>query len=251
MKILAAFTFFTRLPFWKIREIPQEAFKDITSYWPLVGWLTGGFTAAVLWACSLVLPLDIAIILAIVSRLLLTGGLHEDGLADFFDGFGGGTTKARILAIMKDSFIGSYGVMALVLYFALLWGVMCALPMPQLICLVIAGDVFSKFVASQLPNVLPYARNVEESKAKVVYNRMKFPVFAFALITGILPLVLLLPPYLWIAAAAPVLVFGILYGIMKHKLQGYTGDCCGATFLLSELSFYLGAVLLLYNQTIL
>ena len=103
MKVLAAFIFFTRLPFWRIKEVPAKYFKRIVPYWPLAGWLTGGITVGVLWIAAQILPISIAWVLAILSRLLITGCLHEDGLADFFDGFGGGTTKERTLAIMKDS----------------------------------------------------------------------------------------------------------------------------------------------------
>ena len=120
MNILAAFIFFTRLPFWKIREVPAECFKHVVPYWPLTGWLTGGIMAGTLWLTGQILPVSLAWIIAIIARLLVTGCLHEDGLADFLDGFGGGTTRERTLAIMKDSHIGSYGVIGLIFYFLLL-----------------------------------------------------------------------------------------------------------------------------------
>ena len=119
--ILAAFIFFTRLPFWRIAQVPSESFKHVVSYWALVGWLTAGLSVFVLYISSLILPSNIALLLAILTRLLITGCLHEDGLADFFDGFGGGNTKERILSIMKDSHIGSYGVIGLISYIGLLY----------------------------------------------------------------------------------------------------------------------------------
>ena len=109
LRILAAFIFFTRLPFWRLAEVPSEYFKNVVSRWALVGWLTAGLSVIVLYTASLILPASVAVLLAIVTRLLITGCLHEDGLADFFDGFGGGTSRERILSIMKDSHIGSYG----------------------------------------------------------------------------------------------------------------------------------------------
>ena len=93
MNLLAAFIFFTRLPFWRLKEVPSECFKHVVPYWPWVGWLTGSVMAMVLALGSLVIPVSLAWIWAIVTRLLITGALHEDGLADFFDGFGGGTTR--------------------------------------------------------------------------------------------------------------------------------------------------------------
>lgn len=90
LRILAAFIFFTRLPFWRLAEVPSEYFKNVVSRWALVGWLTAGLSVIVLYTASLILPASVAVLLAIVTRLLITGCLHEDGLADFFDGFGGG-----------------------------------------------------------------------------------------------------------------------------------------------------------------
>ena len=213
--VLAAFIMLTRLPFWKIKEVPAECFKHVVPYWPLIG-------------------------------LLVTGCLHEDGLADFFDGFGGGTTRERTLAIMKDSHIGSYGVIGLICYFLLLLQ-LHHLPLGLLCILVLCGDCWSKFCASQIVNYLPYARKEEDSKSKTVYNRMSWHELLAGFLCGLLPFVLLLPIKLWIATLFPLLTFFLLYRLMKRRLQGYTGDCCGATFLLCELSFYLGSLILIIN----
>ena len=136
--VLAAFIMLTRLPFWKIKEVPAECFKHVVPYWPLIGWLTGGVMAAVLWLAGQIMPVSLAWILALIARLLVTGCLHEDGLADFFDGFGGGTTRERTLAIMKDSHIGSYGVIGLICYFLLLLQ-LHHLPLGLLCILVLSG----------------------------------------------------------------------------------------------------------------
>ena len=177
------------------------------------------------------------------TRLLVTGALHEDGLADFFDGFGGGTTRERTLTIMKDSHIGTYGVIGLIVYFLLMLELR-HLPVPVLCTLVVCGDCWGKLCASQLINFLPYARKEEESKAKVIYNRMSGKELFFCIAGGVLPL-LLLPSYLWVALVAPCLVLAFLIRMMKRRLQGYTGDCCGATFLMCEMAFYLSALILM------
>lgn len=244
--VLAAFIMLTRLPFWKIKEVPAECFKHVVPYWPLVGWLTGGVMAAVLWLAGQIMPVSLAWILALIARLLVTGCLHEDGLADFFDSFGGGTTRERTLAIMKDSHIGSYGVIGLICYFLLLFQ-LHHLPLGLLCILVLSGDCWSKFCASQIVNYLPYARKEEDSKSKTVYNRMSWHELLAGFLCGLLPFVLLLPIKLWIATLFPLLTFFLLYRLMKRRLQGYTGDCCGATFLLCELSFYLGSLILIIN----
>ena len=241
MNVLAAFIFFTRLPFWKLGEVSSDSFKHVVPYWPVVGWLTGGVMAAVLWLAAQVFPMSVAWLCAIIARLLLTGCLHEDGLADFFDGFGGGRTREQTLAIMKDSHIGSYGVIGLIIYFLLLFQ-LHALPLDLLCALAFCGDCWSKFTAAQLINFLPYARKEEESKAHVVYQRMRVSEFLLALAGGALPLVCLLPFGMWPVALFPVVVFVALCRLMKRRLNGYTGDCCGAMFLLCELAFYLGSL---------
>lgn len=243
LRILAAFIFFTRLPFWRLAEVPAHYFKNVVGFWPFSGWFTAGVSVMVLYAASLVLPSHIAVLLAIIVRLSITGCLHEDGLADFFDGFGGGTSRARILAIMKDSHIGSYGVIGLIVYFGMLYSLLCSLPLPVAGGVFLAGDPFSKGVAAMTINRLPYARTEEEAKNKIVYSRMTTHELSFCLFSALLPLLWLPEPvYLW-ACLLPVILFILLTYFMQRKIQGYTGDCCGAVFLLCELSFYLGCVI--------
>lgn len=244
--LVAAIIFFTRLPLWRIKKlvIPQEYYKQVANYWPVAGWITGGTMAAVLWLAAQFLPLSVAVILAIVARLVLNGALHEDGFADFLDGFGGGTSRERILAIMKDSHIGVYGVIGLVVYFLLLWQILAHLPLSTAIVAILAADPFSKFVSSHITLFLPYARTAETNKSRVVYNRMSFSVWLVALVFGMLPLVLI-PNFSWLLACIlPVLVFLVTIYLMKKKINGYTGDCCGAQFILCELSFYLSVLIM-------
>lgn len=244
-RLQAALIFFTRIPFWRLWNVPSDYFKQVVECWPLVGWLTGGVTAGTLWLSAQILPIPTAIIIAFTVRLLLTGALHEDGMADFFDGMGGGSSRERILEIMKDSHIGTYGVISLVIYYILLFSLVNGLRELSVACTVIfAADVWSKCCASQIINFLPYARKEEEAKNKTVYNRMSATAFAFCFITGAIPLVLL-PLQILPAAFCPVLVSAGLIIYMRKRIMGYTGDCCGATFLLSELSFYIGSVILI------
>lgn len=242
--LLAALIFFTRLPFWKLGEIPACLFKRVVEWWPAVGWLTGGMMALTLWITSYVFPPGIALLLALGVRILITGALHEDGLADCCDGIGGGTSRQRVLDIMKDSHIGTYGVIGLILYFSLLFMALYTLPVSTAILLILAGDAWGKGCASQIVNVLPYARKEQDSKAKVVYSRMKPMVVLrgclFAVIPAI-PLCLTVSSagFLFLLFSVPVIIFALCCLLFKKKLEGYTGDCCGAVFLLCELSFYL------------
>lgn len=243
-RIWAAFIFFTRLPFWRLHQPHKDTYKTVVEHWPLTGWLTGSSMAAVLYFGTWVFPYEVAIVLAIVTRLLLTGALHEDGLADFFDGFGGGgSDRQRVLDIMKDSHIGTYGVLSLVCYVLLLTlSLLCQPPLVAALC-VVAADPFGKLMASGLVLTMPYARTAEQAKSKMVYRRMRPLAVAGLLVFGLSPLVLFFcrVELLWpIAIGVPVVVTLFLFWIVWRVLRGYTGDCCGAVSRLVELAFCLG-----------
>ena len=215
----------------------------MVEHWPLAGWITGGAMAATLYFGSWYLPYMVAVLLAIVVRLLITGALHEDGLADFLDGFGGGgNSRERILAIMKDSHIGTYGVIGLIFYELLLAAALMSMQ-PQFAALtILAADPYSKMVTAQLVMMMPYARREDEAKNRTVYRKMSLPAGISLAIQGLLPMV----AYIWYTGMRwdliifiPALVMYFLYLLIWRKLRGYTGDCCGAVCLLVELTVYL------------
>ena len=236
----AALIFFTRLPFWRLYQPPKESYQAVVEYWPLTGWLTGGLMAATLWVGSLYLPYVLAILLAIIVRLLVTGALHEDGLADFCDGFGGGgTDRGRILAIMKDSHIGTYGVLGLILYELLLAATLYTMTPLMAALTLMAAAPYARMVASQLVMMMPYARREEEAKNRTVYRKMDIWAGVSLTLQGLLPMA----GYIWLTNAAwemvlfiPCVVMYFLYLLIWRRLHGYTGDCCGAVCLLVELT---------------
>ena len=264
MNLLASLMFFTRLPWWRLRSVPKEAFEHVVDWWPFVGWLTGGVMAGVfLGAFLLGFPPAVAALLAIASRLLLTGALHEDGLADFCDGFGGGTTRERTLSIMKDSHIGTYGVLGLVICLGLLWASIASLPSsllnphsihnPQssishfsIFNFILLFDVAAKCAASLITGQLPYARTAEGAKNQVVYVGRNLSGWLWhslrCVVALSLPLALccyLGHPEVVLFLPVPFIVEFLLMRWMRRRIGGYTGDCCGALFLLCELSLYL------------
>ena len=236
----AAFIFFTRLPFWRLYQQPKSSYAAVVEWWPLTGWLTGGAMAATLYFGNGLLPYPIVVIAAIVVRLLITGALHEDGLADFLDGFGGGgTDRQRILNIMKDSHIGTYGVLGLIFYMLLLGAVLCSMPAELAALTVLAADPYSKMVASELIIMMPYARTEETAKNRTVYRKPSVVAGILLAIQGLLPMV----GFLWYTGLSwemiiflPCVVMYFLYLLIWRRLHVYTGDCCGAVCLLVELA---------------
>ena len=230
-RIWASLIFFTRLPFWRLHQPPKECYKTVVEHWPLAGWITGGAMAATLYFGSWYLPYIVAVLLAIVVRLLVTGALHEDGLADFLDGFGGGgSNRERILAIMKDSHIGTYGVIGLIFYELLLAAALISMTPEMAALTILAADPYA------------YARNEEDAKNKTVYRKMDWKAGISLAIQGLLPMA----AYLWYTGIRwdliifiPALVMYFLYLLIWRKIHGYTGYCCGAVCLLVELSIYL------------
>lgn len=252
-RIAASIIFFTRLPLWRVCNLDKKYYERVVPLWPMVGWLTGGMMVGVFCLASMVLPIGLSVAMALVSRLLLTGALPEDGFADFCDGFGGGTSRQRILEIMKDSHIGTYGVLGLVLYYLILWQTLTALLSsgisPFVLLLV---DTYAKYLSSTIVYFLPYARSEAEAKNKLIYQQTPFSEKLLSMVLGVLPLAVMLiigvlsdnlvlssqHLILLIPMIAPIICCALLFAMMKRSIQGYTGDCCGATFIISELVCY-------------
>ena len=130
--IRLALAFLTRLPFPPLPVLPDGALARAMRFFPLAGALVGAIGGGTYVLAHAVLTPGLAALLALAATIGVTGGLHEDGLADLADGFGGGGDKAAKLAIMRDSRIGSYGAITLVLGLLLRAGAVAALATPGL-----------------------------------------------------------------------------------------------------------------------
>ena len=183
-----ALRFFTRLPVPAWVGHSSEALERATRYFPAVGLLVGAIAASIFSVTSTLWPTTLAVLASMASTLYLTGGFHEDGWSDMVDGFGGGWEKAQILAIMKDSRIGSFGAMALVM---LLLTKFCALVEIDPLAIpaaLLAGHAVSRFAAATLLRALDYVR--DEGKAKPLATRIGGGELLFAGGTALLPLLL-------------------------------------------------------------
>lgn len=245
----AAISIYTRLPVWRLMPLDESHYRRAINALPWVSLLTGGLMAVVFTLCSLVLhlPLLVSLGLAMLARLGLTGAFHEDGLGDFFDGFGGGRDRESILRIMKDSHVGSYAVLAYIVYYALWLGVVLYLPLRFIPILLLIADIYGKLAAQALVQYLPYARPESESKTSIVYHPTARFVHLFTLAL-LIALSYCIDKLLPLTFALPTLFVLVFARYIRAKIGGYTGDTCGAIILMAELLCLLSTLLLLSNN---
>lgn len=250
---LTAVQFFTRLPVPAWVGHSAQQLEQAARYLPLVGMLVGAIAAAVLYLAALVLPLSLSVGLSMIAGILVTGAFHEDGLSDFADGFGGGHTKEKMLAIMKDSRIGAYGAIAIVLALLLKYQALVELCGKHSLMLVaaalIAAHSGSRLMAASIMLTQRYVREDDSARAKPAVQLSRVS-FAVALLTGIAALGLLYaagahPAAILAAAVAALLMRAYLAWRLQQRLGGYTGDCLGAVQQLTEIAFYLGLLAIL------
>ena len=236
----ASAIFFTRLPLPSLPALLPDDEHRATAYWPLVGAGIGAAVAGACWLAAQALPAGAAVGLALAAGILLTGALHEDGFADVCDGLGGGHTRERALEIMRESRLGVYGVIGLVMLIGLKWQAMTSLPPAALPGALIAAHTLSRGGALAMTLALPYARS-DGRTAQRMSIRPDTRRAGFAACS--LLALFLLAPAAWpacLAAAASVWASCFLW--FRRRLGGYSGDCLGATQQLGEAAILLAAL---------
>ena len=240
----AALRFFTRLPVPRWVGHDQDQLDHAARYFPLIGILIGAIGAGITELAALALPVGVAVLLGMAATILATGAFHEDGFADSCDGFGGGWEKAQVLAIMKDSRVGSYAALGVGLILLTKWNVLietdAAVDPPFLALALIAGHAVSRLASTVLIYFLDYVRDDASSKSKPLAQRMAPHELAIAAIVGLAPCLLLPLANTLVALAAAALATLLAARYFLRRIGGYTGDSLGATQQVSELAFYLG-----------
>lgn len=239
---LLAVQFMTRLPIPVARVYTPARFAASIRYYPAVGVLIGAMVAAIYFAALQVFAPLVAVLLSTVCGLLITGAFHEDGLADTFDGIGGGTTPEHALEIMKDSRIGVYGMLALSLVLATKVAAITMLTGNTAIIALVVAHGLSRLSSVVVISSSRYVRS--EGTGKPTAEGAGAVGLAMALLTGLICVALLyflVSPVASLCALAGLASGHILIRLFfERKLGGYTGDCLGATQQVSEVSVYLG-----------
>jgi adenosylcobinamide-GDP ribazoletransferase len=265
---LLAVQFFTRIPVtgrlaaWV--GFSPEMLRASSAHFAGVGWIVGGIAALVYGLLATALQASayaplVAAALSTVVTVLITGGFHEDGLADLADGLGGSYDRARALEIMKDSRVGAFGAMALVLALvskiALIAWLGDMLSVWHAAGLLWVAHVASRAAPMFIVSLLPHVGDAAGSKSKPLADQ----VSGMALLSNVLWLVGIVMLLMGLAhiesallaiiliAAMATLLLGWLtmLRLLKRRLQGFTGDALGATQQVCEIAFYLGAALAL------
>jgi adenosylcobinamide-GDP ribazoletransferase len=241
-----ALQFFTRLPIPRWVGFEAAWLHHASRYFPLVGLVVAAIAAGAYALAAMFLPPVVAVLLSTAAGIYATGAFHEDGFADMCDGFGGGHSRERVLEIMKDSRIGAYGAIGILLLLATKLAALASLPSAGVLAALFVAHPASRLMATALIWRMEYAR--AEGKAKPMAQEMRGGELAIAACTAALP-VAVVAARGWIAPAA--LACGLLGAVLAaawlarkcaQRLGGYTGDCLGAVQQLTEAVFYLGVL---------
>jgi adenosylcobinamide-GDP ribazoletransferase len=247
---LGAVMLLTRAPVGRFyRHGPDEALAHSVVYFPLVGLLVGIVGGLAGWAATLIFPAPLAVLTCMLSTVVITGGFHEDGLADAADGLLGGQTPERRLEIMKDSRIGTYGTVALwftlTAKFLLLQELLRHAGGALFLCILASAPTLGRGATVLLLQALPYVSGAE-SKSRRFAERLTPRQIVFALLLPVAIVVVLPGPYgpsFLIAGALVTVCAGRWF---RNKIGGITGDCLGATNQLVELACYAAVVVQLW-----
>ncbi len=253
-----AVMFYTRLPIPKWVNYNELYLNKATIYFPIMGWIIG-LSSGITYILSLFFfSTEISILFSIASGILLTGAFHEDAFADVCDGFGGGWSKIKILEIMKDSRIGAYGVIGIIIMLALKFYCLVQLfsnfqsegflKPPYIILTLITSHSLSRFIAATFIYSHEYVRENEDSKAKPVAKKISLTeIFICGLIAS-LPLIIWIiidKQFILPLVFTPLFLLKYFLGKYFNKwIGGYTGDCLGATQQLAEVVIYLFLIVL-------
>ncbi|MER2011239.1 MAG: adenosylcobinamide-GDP ribazoletransferase [Psychrobacter alimentarius] len=249
--MLVAIQFLTRLPVPPFAYYNPQWLHQSSRHFPAVGLLVGLLCAGVFWLGSILFTPLVAAVISTVFGIRLTGGFHEDGLADSCDGLGGGLTRERTLTIMKDSRLGTYGVLGLVSALLLKVTLLASMPLSVAIIALIIGHTASRLLCISLLALLPYGGEIEHAKAKPMAQQLTplqgvlssgWLILAGVLVTIIFPNTMhQIGLGQWLLTLLLALIStDYMRRLLYRRLEGYTGDGLGATQQVSEVTIYIG-----------
>lgn len=242
-----ALMFYTRIPCPKWVGHEPEYISLSIRYFPIIGWIVGAIATFSFAATSWLAGNLFGVLMSLVASILTTGAFHEDGFADACDGFGGGWTKEKILLIMKDSRVGAFGLIGMMMLMAikvtLIYQIVEMYSITMVAMVFVITHAMSRFIAATFVFTHAYVSESAGSKSKPVAKQSGMLNLWVASIFSFLPLILAAYYFnngLWLFIP-PVLYFVkyMLGRYFNRWIGGYTGDCLGATQQVIEVVTYL------------
>lgn len=236
----AAVQFLTRIPVGNVSYDPDALSRSLL-WFPMVGALVGAAAGGLHWAVARTLSPMLSALATLVFLVLLTGAFHEDGLADTADGLGGGWSRERSLEIMRDSRIGSYGTVALVLSLLARWLLLSNLQPTIFFRTVVVAHVLCRWTTLPLSYYLRSARGQDGQSARVAQRVSKMTLLVGTLLAVVISVVAL-QRQAWLPLLVTVIITVISGIYFYRRLGGITGDCFGAANQITEIAVYLCGV---------
>lgn len=256
---LLALQFFTRIPITgRLAEwvgFSPELLRASAAHFPGVGIVVGICSAVSYWLSVQSLPHQngnffLAAVISCVASALLTGAFHEDGMADLADGLGGHVSREKSLEIMKDSRIGSYGALALILVLCMklaLLNMLGQISLDLVAMVIVLAHVISRYFPLFIIKNLPHVGDSTQSKSKPLADRISHSALGIATCWSLIAASIVVgvyPGWMWIGGIVLALMaFLWMFGFLRRRLAGFTGDALGATQQIVELAFYLGVLI--------
>lgn len=237
---LTAVQFLTRIPVPALKDFAPEWITASARYYPLVGQIVGALSGLVLVYAAKAWGGAVPGVSAVAAGILITGAFHEDGLGDTADGLGGGHDKASRLAIMKDSRIGTYAALALLLAVALK---VAAFTQISTVAVLVAGHGAARAAAVIAMAALPYAGDAEAAKYKPVPQGVGMGSAILALAFAAWPFAVFPIPNIMPALACGGVLALVMALTARRLIGGVTGDVLGAIEQMFEIGFFLGVVM--------
>ena len=235
-ELLLAFQFLTRIP---ISGLPHRsgALARSARFFPVVGLAIGALAAAIGYLLAPHLQRQVLAMVLLASLVLITGALHEDGLADSADAFGGGWSKEEILSIMRDSRIGSFGAVAVALSLLSRFVLISNIAPARLPGILITASVLCRWTTLPLGFLLPYARE-DSGLGEQVAGRLPWSSVAWGtLFAGGSVLAVMGRDSVW-PWLTTIAITALSAAYFKSQIQGITGDCFGAANQITEIAIY-------------
>ncbi|WP_238882207.1 adenosylcobinamide-GDP ribazoletransferase [Clostridium sp. YIM B02551] len=230
--------FMTRIPININLKVERENFQKGVAFFPLVGLIVGVLEAAIFYIGSRVFPFNISIFITVISHVVITGAIHIDGLGDTIDGIFSGRSKEKILEIMKDSRVGTFGALGIIFLIVGKISTLSSINPIEVYKGIILAPIISRTLITLLMYKRKYARE-KEGMGDLFIGVLEKKNFVIALLTGI-TLISIIGRKKGVILLIICFFFTILFrNYIEKRIGGVTGDILGASVELNELLVFL------------